>query len=278
MFLLLGYPRSGNTLLGSVLNVNDYIVVPQETDFIVPVSVLCKRMPDSEAARRLLADLIVSTERFDHSLAPYAPYQDLVEALESCEYTAAGVVGAVYKVVARNAGKVIAGDRSPNDIGYLADFARCRLFRSHIRVVHLVRDPRDVYLSTHRLKWIPENQLRSEFPGIWSSTNMMLRNMFCDAPERYLCVRYEDLIADPERTLTRITDFLGVPFQSKMLDPSTRAGLYQDVPHHANVAREFLTSPVRSYCRELPREVAEDIAARANGAMTTFGYQQFTEY
>jgi hypothetical protein len=272
MFLLLGYPRSGNTLLGSVLNVNDYIVVPQETDFIVPICVLCKRVPDSKASRTLLADLIVNTERFGHSLEPYAPYRDLVEALDACEYSAAGVVNAVYDVVARNAGKLIAGDRSPNDIGYLADFARCRLFRSDIRVVHLVRDPRDVYLSTHRLKWIPEDQLRSEFPGIWSSTNTMLRHMFRDSPERYICVRYEDLIAEPERTLTRITDFLGVPFQSKMLDPSTRAGLYRDIPHHANVAREFLTSPVGAYCRELPREVANDIAERANGAMRTFGY------
>src|SRR5882757_8307004 len=113
MFLLLGYPRSGNTLLGAVLNVNDNIVVPQETDFIVPVCVLCKRVPDSRAGRSLLADLIVNTERFDHSLGPYAPYQDLVEALDDCEYSAAGVVDAVYKVVARNAGKLIAGDRSP---------------------------------------------------------------------------------------------------------------------------------------------------------------------
>jgi len=53
--------------------VNGYLVVPQETDFIVPVCVLCKRLPDSQAARRILADLIVTTERFDHTLAPYAP-------------------------------------------------------------------------------------------------------------------------------------------------------------------------------------------------------------
>jgi hypothetical protein len=124
--------------------VNDYIVVPRETGFIVPVCVLCKRLPDSEAARKLLADLIVSTERFDHSLAPYAPYEDLVGALQNCEYSAAGVIEAAYKVVARNAGKLVACDRSPNDIGYLADFARSRFFRSGIRVVHLVRDPRDV--------------------------------------------------------------------------------------------------------------------------------------
>jgi hypothetical protein len=162
--------------------------------------VLCKRLPDSEAARRILADLIVSTERFDHSLAPYAPYEDLVEALQNCEYSAAGVIEAAYKVVARNAGKLVAGDRSPNDIGYLADFARSRLFRSGIRVVHLVRDPRDVYLSTHRLKWIPEDELHAEFPGIWASTNPMLRQMFRDAPEPYICVRYEDLITRPEQT------------------------------------------------------------------------------
>lgn len=154
-------------------------------------------------------------------------------------------------MVARSAGKFVAGDRSPNDIGYLADFARSRLFRSDIRVVHLVRDTRDVYLSTHRLKWIPEDKLRAEFPG--------------DTPERYICVRYEDLITRPEQTLTPITDFLGVPFQSKMLD------LYQGVRHHANVSREFLTSPMGAYRWELPPHIADDISTRADAAMRAFG-------
>jgi hypothetical protein len=163
MFILAGYPRSGNTLLGAVLNANDHIVVPEETDFIVPVCVICKRVPDSKAGRRLLADLIVSTERFDHSLAGYVSHQDLVDALEDCDYSAAGLIDAVYQVVAINARKLVAGDRSPNDIGYLADFARCRLFRSDIKVIHLVRDPRDVYLSTHRLKWIPQTGFERNF-------------------------------------------------------------------------------------------------------------------
>ncbi len=277
MFILFGYPRSGNTLLGAVLNANDHIAVPEETDFIVPVCVICKRVPDPSAGRALLAKLITSTERFEHSLAKYASYSDLEEALENCEYTAAAVINAVFQVVARNAGKLVAGDRSPNDIAYIPDMMRSGLFKSDIRVIHLVRDPRDVYLSTRRLNWIPENQLRSGFPGTWSATNAMLYDLFRNAQDRYLSVRYEDLIAEPEMQVRRITDFLGVPFQSKMLDPSTRSGLYQGVVHHVNVSREFLTSPVRAYMRELPRQLAHEIATKTAATMTIFGYdEEFT--
>ncbi|QHW31542.1 sulfotransferase [Paenibacillus rhizovicinus] len=35
MFIIFGSPRSGTTLLSSVLDAHDDIVVPDETDFIV---------------------------------------------------------------------------------------------------------------------------------------------------------------------------------------------------------------------------------------------------
>ena len=274
MFILLGYPRSGNTLLGAVLNANDWIVIPEETDFILPVCMICQRVPDAFAGRKLLANLIVNTERFHHSLGPYIRYPEIVRALNRCEYTASAVIIMVHELVSRNAGKLIAGNRSPNDIAYVPDIAKAGVFDSDIKIIHLVRDPRDVYVSTLRLNWIPAAQLQSELPGTWASTNLMLSRVLRHNLERYLCVRYEDLISEPERQIRRITDFLGVPFQPRMLEARTRSGLYPDQPHHANVGREFLPSRVAAFRRDLPAEIAAEIADRASEAMKFFGYEK----
>lgn len=274
MFILLGYPRSGNTLLGAVLNANDWIVIPDETDFILPVCMICQRVPDAHAGRKLLANLISKTERFEHSLGPYIRYGEIVRAVNQCAYSASAVIVAVHELVSRNAGKLIAGNRSPNDIAYVPDMAKAGVFESDIKIIHLVRDPRDVYLSTLRLGWIPPAQLQSELPSTWASTNLMLSRLLRKNLDRYLCVRYEDLIAHPERQVRRITDFLGVPFQPKMLEARTRSGLYPDQPHHANVGREFLPGRIAAFRRELPASVAADIADRAFEAIRFFGYEE----
>ena len=46
MFIIFGAPRSGTTLLSSSLNLNDSIVIPHETDFIVPLSFVCRSVKD----------------------------------------------------------------------------------------------------------------------------------------------------------------------------------------------------------------------------------------
>ncbi|MEP6538162.1 MAG: sulfotransferase [Bryobacteraceae bacterium] len=277
VFILLGYPRSGNTLLGAVLNANDWIVIPDETDFILPVCMVCQRVPNAHPGRKILANLIANTERFDHSIGRYIRYAEIVRALSQCEYSASAVVIAIHELVSRNAGKLIAGNRSPNDIAYVPDMAKAGLFDSDIKVVHLVRDPRDVYVSTRRLNWIPPEQLQSELPGTWTATNLMLARLLRNNLEQYLCVRYEDLISDPKRQIQRITDFLGVPFQPKMLEARTRSGLYEDQPHHANVGLEFLPSRIAAFRRELSPGIADEIAERASEGMNFFGYAKVVQ-
>ena len=54
----------------------------------------------------------------------------------------------------------------------------------------------------------------------WLVTNENIANFFATLPpERWLRVRYEDLVREPRPSLQRICDFLGAPFAPDMLDP-----------------------------------------------------------
>jgi len=88
------------------------------------------------------------------------------------------------------------------------------------KYIHLVRDGRDVAISFARTPWwsadIMENLRR------WEREVSVIVN---DATrfvgrDRMFLVRYEDLVRDPEQTLRGICCFLGVEFESAMLDPA----------------------------------------------------------
>ena len=68
MFVVYGMPRSGTTLVAQVLNAHPELLVPDETDFMVPAAHAFRLVDDPDAGRRLLGDLIASTDRFEATL------------------------------------------------------------------------------------------------------------------------------------------------------------------------------------------------------------------
>ncbi len=89
------------------------------------------------------------------------------------------------------------------------------------RCVHVLRDPRDNFVS-YRQKhpsWQPEffakNWLRSTRAGFVNQTTY--------GKQRYLILRYEDLVLEPMETLKRLVEFLDIDWQPSLTSP-TRAG------------------------------------------------------
>lgn len=85
-----------------------------------------------------------------------------------------------------------------------------------LRIIHLLRDPRDVARSSIGLGWAG-----STWYGIdhWIKTETQWDRAAARlAPEQVLTLRYEDLMADPEPGLTRLCAFLGRTYDPAMLN------------------------------------------------------------
>jgi hypothetical protein len=271
MFIIFGTPRSGTTLVAATLNQNDQIVVPDETDCIVPTAFILDRVKNPVEGRRLIAELIVKTERFPASLGKHLHPDEIVDAVAGAEYSLAPILEAIYSRIALLAGRLIAGDKSPNDLVYVRMLLKNGLAASPIKVVHLVRDIRDVLMSLAEAQPQDAAELNLYFARSWAQSNLLLQDMYAEKRERYFFLRYEDLAVDPERWFTRMSDFLGVPFQEKMLDPATRGVGLRGFAGHRH-----LGEPIRQRRGDWRTAMAPELKARclvqAREAFERFGY------
>lgn len=114
---------------------------------------------------------------------------------------------------AERCGRARWGDKSLHTEHYAA-----RVFAEFpdARIVHMIRDPRDRYASV-RQRYGGSGARLGRGAGRWiDSTEAGLRN--ADRwPDRYLLVRYEDLVADPEATVREVCRFIDEPYMPQML-------------------------------------------------------------
>jgi hypothetical protein len=113
--------------------------------------------------------------------------------------------------VARRQGKPRWAEKTPGNIAH-AD--RIWAAWPDAKIVHIIRDPRDVFASlVEARKWdSPE-----EFADRWVSTigrGLRLKGEINPSDKSYLAIRYEDLIAASEQTMRRVIDFIEEPWEA----------------------------------------------------------------
>jgi hypothetical protein len=116
MFFIFGSPRSGTTLLAQSLNAHTSVVVPNETDFVIPLAFLCDRVRDPAVGRELVATAIVSGAAFERSIGKFLTDTEVRECVHDAAYAVSAIIERIYARIAEKAGKRIAGDKSPNDL------------------------------------------------------------------------------------------------------------------------------------------------------------------
>lgn len=195
-FALYGALRSGTTLLRLMLHQNTRIASPGETDFLFDHQI--GQTPDGPRLDffHLNRDRMFTSVIPDHQNIP----QD------------GAAMGAILDALTNRPGKVdpkllLIHHRNLQQL--LAQFP-------DIKIIHLIRDPRDVARSSIGMGWASTTYVGVEH---WLKTEKQWAELGKSLPpDRVLTVRYEDLIGDAENWLKRMCDFIGVPYQPQMLD------------------------------------------------------------
>ena len=212
--IVLGVRRSGTTLLRVMLDRNRALAIPDESYFVPQ---LAQRHPTPVDPSAFLDDLRRLPTLVEWQLSP-----DAVSARLRAGMTTGDAIGAVFAAYAAGHGKERWGDKTPLYMQHLGLLER--LFPD-ARYVHLIRDGRDAALSFLSVPrglmtegWGHPRDVRG-FACQWASEIRAARSLGSRlGPDRYLELRYERLVAEPEAIVRRACAFAGLEFDAAMLD------------------------------------------------------------
>lgn len=157
--------------------------------------------------------------------------------------TRADFIRSVYGAYAAHRGKPRFGDKTPDHVLYMRTVAE--LFPEAI-FVHLIRDGRNVALALRDTSFgTGDAREAGEYWRLRVTTGAETGASL--GPGRYHHLRYEDLVAEPERELRRICEFAQLPFEPGMLD------------HNAAAERQLSMSPIPAEDKSLLRPITSGL-------------------
>lgn len=265
---LVGCPRSGTTLLRLMLDRHPDLAIPPESHFIPPLwSVRRRYVTDARVDVERLTRDIMGTMRFrEWGLEEDAVWRR-VRALRDPGF--ADVIDTVFMAYADRHGKGRWGDKTP---GYSLDMPLLARLFPGARFVHIVRDGRDVVLSLSETLFSGDLIQSAQ---AWAHRVRKGREDGRRLGDRYVEVRYEELVDDPERVVRSVCDFVGLDYRPDMLRYYESGA--ESVPHreqrvHRNLARP-LTKGLRDWRRDMTPDDLALVEAVLGKALLEFGYE-----
>ncbi len=165
-------------------------------------------------------------------------------------------------------GKQRWAEKTPGNIFHI-DY----LFRLFPRAqfLHMVRDPRDVYCSVvEKMHADPafEPLTAEQTASRWVAAVERGR-AWRSQPDRYLEVRYEDLVREPAPSMATVLQFLGEPWAPGVLDSTNDA---QRASATSNTHRPIFATSIGRWRHELADTDLREIEGIAGPAMAELGY------
>jgi hypothetical protein len=214
---ILSSGRSGSTLLSNILNAHSKILsVPESSFLIVLLNMYKNKNRFTERDYKNIVDRIwlrkeehsklwnINNEQLLRTLLAKNP-QNLEEIMHEIylSYSGAGAISQATIIV----------DKNPLYYRFLGIIQKSY---PNAKYILLVRDYRDRMVSLPKSKFsmrIATNLVK----GIgWNKRNLFFLKM--GMHNNAIIVKYEDMVTNPEKIIGEICNFLGVPFEYKMLN------------------------------------------------------------
>jgi len=205
---VVGFPRSGTTLVEQMLSAHARLAVTDEAPLL-------------QGVREEMFARFLPTGRFPADLFAFTTEQ-VARGAELYRQRASELLGG-------RAGRIV--DKNPLNI---PDLVTARLLFPRSPVVFVQRDPRDACLSCYLQGFSRGVRALRSLDGVcafFDAAQRLREHYAATLGQRVLELRYEDLVADPEATARRLIDFVGEPWDGAVLR-------YFDAPH-----ARYITTP-----------------------------------
>ena len=252
MLFVVGNSRSGTTMMGRILGNHPDVFTFGELHFFGQLwSPAADSIIDVSEAEKLVSKLLCLQREGYRTHGNSQSF--LEEARSFCKVfsnnpiTPEGIFSKFLLHEAHLNGKSIPCDQTPRNIFYVNEILKSY---PDCRIINMIRDPRDVLLS-QKQKWKRRFLGGSDMPikesfrdwinyhpitisKIWNSAVRAGDRSVCN--ERMISIYFENLLVNPEDTVSRICDFIGIKYTSEMLQvPQVGSSVNTDRPEQMGI-------------------------------------------
>ncbi len=267
-FFIFGCPRSGTSLLSTMLGTHPNLAIPGESHLynsIYPIVERYGALSHPATRARLVAEIL----RTEH-IGRWRPAPSESETLGAItQHDFHGIVDGLLRAWASSQGKSRWGEKTPQHTlcwrTILPGFAR-------VQVIHLIRDGRDVALSYKKAFFGPKHvyPLACRWQQYLAAAEEA-RAFLGD--KAFLQVRYEDLLAAPKEELQRICEFLGEEFAPVMLAYHRQQNAsHLDQRNANNLRRPIISDNTGRWRSHMTGRELRIFEALAGASLERYGY------
>ncbi|MBV6645364.1 MAG: sulfotransferase [Cyclobacteriaceae bacterium] len=274
-FFIIGSGRNGSTLLNKMLNQQSELFLPSEQYFLGP-SIL-KFGFSNYSSWQHLASLMVSpllSSLGRHTWDDFEGDQLLQEVLElpKKNRTFQNLIDIIFRHHSQYGKRKLWGDSTPLNLVY---FPEIRYVFPKSKYIFLLRDGRDVVASFKKGGEEAFDELAQIHYGIsrWNMSAKTFRKY--ERSSNTILVRYEDVVSNPQKELRRISAFLDVTYEEKMLhyyENQPSVSLYRQ-GHYQGLAEPVHTRSIGHWRSILTDQEIEACHHSMRANLSYFGYK-----
>lgn len=213
---IVGAPRSGTTLMAVLLDRHSNIAIGPETQFFTEF------IPENWAAKipKTHEQLVDSALTFKRIADFNLDREQLLLHFKNYQLTFANLLRAIIEVHAIRSSKMRPGEKSPQHLQHIPTILD---HFPEAKIICVLRDGRDVVRSLLETPWaIPKNPRRLRLFCIrWNDAAERTIYYQKTLPaNRFMTVKFEDILRQPRPELEKICDFIGENFETTQLEPA----------------------------------------------------------
>ncbi len=224
IFFIMGRPRSGTTLLSTLFDAHPNVKIPPEFPILLPLYQRFRKVTrwDRETILEFV-DFIYRHNVFIHRTLENLKFDRETFTADLMKLGEQGTIQDFLKGVNAHGFSVfpkgetlLIGDKNPVYSIYTRRFLK--IFPD-AKFICIVRDYRDNFVSMRKLV-----DLKLEAPVLtlqiarWRYVARLFLNCKKHYPDRFMVIRYEDLVTSQEKTVRSLCEFLSLPFDASVFE------------------------------------------------------------
>lgn len=232
---IVGCDRSGTTLLSLILSQAPDLHVTLESGFIPDLYENRHDYGDFSSAKNrwyFLRDLQTTyatskTIAFDIFELDDEDAESELQKAASTDY--AGAIDALFSKTARNHGKARWGNKTPK---YVLHIPLLNKLFPEAKIIHIVRDPRDVAASIMKAGWTTNIK---EAAIYWNERVRAGLEGRVLGDDIYYELKYESLLQLPQNEVSAVCDWLGIDFKESIIHQYKDDDSRDSITKHENL-------------------------------------------